>query len=45
VGLKNSANKAERLYDVRAYKWRLSDVELERVYNNGFDDKTRRGYN
>jgi hypothetical protein len=44
VGLKNSPNKREHLYDVRAYKWRLSDSELERVYNNGLDDKDRRGY-
>jgi hypothetical protein len=44
VGLKNDNRKAERLYDVRAFKYRLSDSELERVYNNGLDDKTRRGY-
>lgn len=44
VGVINTPNKVELYYDVRAYKWRLSDSELERVYNNGFDDKNRRGY-
>lgn len=38
------SGKSEQLYDVRAYKWRLSDSEIERVYGNGLDDKTRRGY-
>jgi len=46
TGLNNPlSGKSEQLYDVRAYKFRLSDAELERVYNNGMDDKTRRGYN
>lgn len=44
-GARNAlTGKAERLYDVRAFKYRLTDSELERVYNNGLDDKTRRGY-
>lgn len=43
-GLLNSVNKTELFYDLRAFKFRLSDVELERVYNNGLDDKNRRGY-
>jgi hypothetical protein len=44
-GIANTTNKTEQLYDVRAYKWRLSDSEIERVYGNGLDDKARRGYN
>lgn len=45
TGTANSlTNKAEQLYDVRAYKWRLSDSEIERIYNNGMQDKERRGY-
>lgn len=45
TGIQNAlTGKAERLYDVRAFKYRLSDSELERVYNNGLDDKNRRGY-
>jgi hypothetical protein len=44
TGIINISNKSEIYYDVRAFKYRLSDVEIERVYNNGLDDKTRRGY-
>ena len=46
LGIQNpTSGKSEQLYDVRAYKWRLSDSEIERVYGNGLDDKARRGYN
>jgi hypothetical protein len=44
TGIINISNKSEIYYDVRAFKYRLTDSEIERVYNNGLDDKNRRGY-
>jgi hypothetical protein len=43
VGIYNGPNKPETTFDYRIFSFYLTDDELERVYQNGVDEATRRG--